>query len=108
MKTRRVDIGYHRGNIGPLGLTHTQVKVLEYIGDHMARRVVAPTIREIADHMGWRTTNSVVCHLNPLVRKGALVMKGGRARSYLPAGLADKLAPLVRDHVKGLIHGEAK
>lgn len=41
-----------------------------------------PTYREIADALGWKSTNSVSYHVRRLVEEGLLEKEQGRARSF--------------------------
>ena len=53
-------------------LTERQGQVLSYIREYAAERGFAPTIREIAERFGLRSTNAVADHLRALERKGAI------------------------------------
>ena len=53
-------------------LTARQKAVLEYIGDSINARGYPPTLREIGNHLGIRSTNGVNDHLRALERKGYL------------------------------------
>ncbi len=58
-------------------LTGRQRQLLEYIADHLRGHGFPPSIREMADHMGIRSTNGVNDHLKALERKGYLERKEG-------------------------------
>jgi len=57
---------------GKLGLTERQRRVLEFINDSIKRRGYPPTLREIGEQMGIRSTNGVNDHLRALEKKGYL------------------------------------
>jgi len=52
-----------------IGLTKRQAQTLDYI----ERQAVPPTLREIGEVMGIRSTNGVNDHLAALVRKGRIL-----------------------------------
>ncbi len=51
-------------------LTDRQHDLLRFIENHLKERGYQPSIREMADHMGIRSTNGVNDHLKALERKG--------------------------------------
>lgn len=51
-------------------LTERQLEVLKFIVDFMREYEIAPTLREIGDAIGIKSSNGVVDHLRALVRKG--------------------------------------
>ena len=51
-------------------LTTRQAEVLAFIKANAA--MYGPTVREIAAALGIKSPNGVVCHLDALVRKGAI------------------------------------
>jgi repressor LexA len=61
-------------------LTNKQKKVLDFIRAQI-RRAVPPTIREIAQHMGFSSTGTVRDYLRALEKKGYLTKGGNMARS---------------------------
>ena len=56
-------------------LTGRQQELLNFIGDHLRDHGYPPSIREMADHMGIRSTNGVNDHLKALERKGYIGRK---------------------------------
>lgn len=70
----------------PKPITDRQREVYDCIVDHCERRGYSPTIREIGVALGIKSTNGVVCHLRPLVRKGWISWTEGRARTIRPIG----------------------
>ena len=65
------------------GLTVKQQDFLDFIGDFTKNMHMAPTIYEIAAHLGVRPSTAFV-HLNALCKKG-VVSRSGKARSILIA-----------------------
>jgi repressor LexA len=53
-------------------LTAKQHAFLEFIAEHVRRTKVWPTYREIVDHFGYRSPNSVTQNLQALEKKGFL------------------------------------
>lgn len=63
-------------------LTRRQQQVLDYVRAHHARQGYWPSIRDIQDHFGFRSTNGVFGHLKALMNKGAISRVPGRARAF--------------------------
>ncbi len=63
-------------------LTQKQQAILDFIRAERARRGFPPTLREIGEHFGLRSTGSVRDHLRALERKGHIVR-----RPYLSRGI---------------------
>src|SRR5512132_3769091 len=69
-------------------LTERQEKILSFIKKSIQDQGYPPTIREIGEHFGIRSTNGVNDHLKALERKGYL-MRGelkSRALSVIDGG----------------------
>jgi repressor LexA len=66
-------------------LTPRQRSIYEYIRGHTLRHGYPPTIREIGEHFGIRSTNGVNDHLKALERKGALRRSESKSRALVPA-----------------------
>jgi repressor LexA len=81
-------------------LTKRQAEVLAFIRDYVTERGAAPTVREIADRFGLRSTNAVVDHLRALERKGVIEREGRSARGIR---LPEERAAAVRVPVVGRI-----
>ena len=64
----------------PKPLTRRQRAILRYVFDHREEHGWAPTVREIGEHFGIRSTTGVVDHLSALERKGMLVRDVGKPR----------------------------
>src|SRR5438477_3910227 len=79
-------------------LTERQEKILAFIKRSIQEQGYPPTIREIGEHFGTRTTNGVNDHLKALERKGYLVRGElkSRALSVIEGG---KPARFVRREV---------
>jgi len=65
-----------------MALTRRQREVLEFIRDWILRRGGSPTVREVAEHFGFRSPLSAKLHIDALVRKGYL-----KKRPFLSRGL---------------------
>ena len=65
------------------GLTERQQKILDFIHESMERRAYAPTMREIADAVGLRSTSAVSYQLNLLAEMGYLVRDANKARTVV-------------------------
>lgn len=71
-------------------LTDRQRAILEYVARHIAEERFPPTIREIGQAMGIRSTNGVNDHLKALERKGYLERGEMKSRALVPTRLAWK------------------
>jgi repressor LexA len=58
-------------------LTERQRQLLEFIEEHVRTHGFPPSIREMADHMGIRSTNGVNDHLKALTKKGYIAKGAG-------------------------------
>ena len=65
-------------------LTERQEMVLQYIETSISQRGYPPTLREIGNHMGIRSTNGVNDHLRALERKGYLAREDMKSRALRP------------------------
>src|SRR5690554_5610360 len=54
-------------------LTSKQHSFLQFLAEHVRKKKVWPTYREIVDHFGYRSPNSVTQNLQALAKKGYLV-----------------------------------
>lgn len=70
-------------------LTERQRQALEYITECLNDRGYPPTLREIGEHMGIRSTNGVNDHLKALERKGYLVREELKSRALRPVDYRD-------------------
>jgi repressor LexA len=65
-------------------LTARQQQALDFISYCLRERGYPPTLREIGEHMGIRSTNGVNDHLKALERKGYLVREELKSRALRP------------------------
>lgn len=70
-------------------LTHRQQQALDFIATCLDQRGYPPTLREIGEHMGIRSTNGVNDHLKALERKGYLVREELKSRALRPVDLPE-------------------
>lgn len=61
-------------------LTTAQRKVLSFIIHRQKKQGSPPTVREIAEHFGYKSTNNVRQHLGLIERKGYLRLIPGKSR----------------------------
>src|SRR5882724_6286277 len=70
------------------GLTGRQEQTLDFIRKSIEERGYPPTLREIGEYMGIRSTNGVNDHLRALERKGYLRREDMKSRALkLVAGM---------------------
>lgn len=60
--------------------TERQGQVLAFVRQYVANHGIAPSTKEIATGMGFRSPNAAVGHLRALQRKGYLTIHPGAAR----------------------------
>jgi len=65
-------------------LTDRQKAVLDFIVESIHDRGYPPTLREIGNHLGIRSTNGVNDHLRALERKGYLTREDMKSRTLRP------------------------
>ena len=70
-------------------LTHRQRQALDFISECLSERGYPPTLREIGEHMGIRSTNGVNDHLKALERKGYLVREELKSRALRPVHMME-------------------
>ena len=74
-------------------LTDRQEQVFEFIRQVMRGEHRPPTVREIAQHFGFRSPKAVTDHLNALERKGFIRRRERKSRNieippqYAPEGV---------------------
>ncbi|MGB1276254.1 MAG: transcriptional repressor LexA [Nannocystaceae bacterium] len=71
-------------------LTQRQRQALDYISNCLTERGYPPTLREIGEHMGIRSTNGVNDHLKALERKGYLVREELKSRALRPVDMINE------------------
>ncbi len=81
-------------------MTSRQRQVYDFIAERIESQGYPPTIREIGDHMGIRSTNGVADHLKALMRKGFLDQAAAsKSRTWRPLPLAAAKAVSARSKV---------
>lgn len=75
------------------GLTKRQQQTLEYIRQSIEQRGYPPTLREIGEYMGIRSTNGVNDHLRALERKGYLRREDMKSRALRLVDVASQSPP---------------
>ena len=83
------------------GLTARQQQILDYITEWILDRGYPPTIREIGEHMGIRSTNGVNDHLKALERKGYLQRDGLKSRALRPTNMSKPVQSNVMPAILG-------
>ena len=63
-------------------LTTRQIEILDYVESHLAQNSYWPSIREIQNGFGFRSTNAVMGHLRAIEKKGYISRMPGLARSF--------------------------
>lgn len=63
-------------------LTTRQHEILGYVQLHFREESYWPSIREIQEHFGFKSTNAVMGHLRALERKGCISRAPGQARTF--------------------------
>ena len=71
------------------GLTERQRQILEFITRRIEEQGYPPTIREIGEQMGIKSTNGVNDHLKALERKGFLKREGLKSRALRPVHMPE-------------------
>jgi repressor LexA len=78
-------------------LTAQQKRILDFIRTHQQTEGVIPTLREIADHFGFRSMTAAADHVRALQRKGHLAGRPRHARSLRVITPLDSLRRQVVD-----------
>ena len=58
-------------------MTAPQARLVAYIRDYQADNQRPPTVREMMEHMGFKSPRSVSYQLDHLVAQGVLIRRGG-------------------------------
>lgn len=74
-------------------LTERQRAVLDFIQSSITERGYPPTLREIGNHLGIRSTNGVNDHLRALERKGYLTREDMKSRTLRLTRMPDGSRP---------------
>src|SRR5436189_5916719 len=72
-------------------LTDRQKQALDFISRSIDSRGYPPTLREIGEHLGIRSTNGVNDHLKALEKKGYLEREDLKSRALRPVCAAPSL-----------------
>lgn len=76
--------------------------------DFVLTRILAgapPSVREVQEHFGFRSTATVREHLDALVEAGELAQESGRDRGYrIPGAFVPGMAPIVGRVHAGALH----
>lgn len=89
-------------------LTGKQMAVLAFIREQTQRRGIPPTVREVANHFGFKSPKAAADHLAALIRKGFVERTPGTARGLrVMEDMSDPNAvepgvPIVGDVAAGL------
>ncbi len=75
----------------PDALTERQREILDFITSSIAERGYPPTLREIGEHFGIRSTNGVNDHLKALEKKGHLRREDLKSRAMRPTAMGEVL-----------------
>jgi repressor LexA len=76
----------------PDALTDRQRDILEFITSSITERGYPPTLREIGEHFGIRSTNGVNDHLKALEKKGHLRREDLKSRAMRPTAMIGREA----------------
>jgi repressor LexA len=82
----------------PEALTKRQKQVLDFISGSINDRGYPPTLREIGEHFGIRSTNGVNDHLKALEKKGHLRREDLKSRAMRPVSMERPEAAVVPLH----------
>jgi len=75
-------------------LTQRQRQVLDFISASISERGFPPTLREIGEHFGIRSTNGVNDHLKALEKKGYLTREDLKSRAMRPVDMPNDVVSL--------------
>jgi repressor LexA len=78
-------------------LTDRQQEILGFITQSIEERGYPPTLREIGEHFGIRSTNGVNDHLRALEKKGHLQREDLKSRALRPVGAPASSVAATRD-----------
>jgi len=76
------------GYVSMQKITDRQKAVLDFIASCIDERGYPPTLREIGNHLGIKSTNGVNDHLRALERKGYLTREDMKSRTLRPTPMA--------------------
>jgi repressor LexA len=70
----------------------TRDKIVKFLKEFTAKKGFAPSVREIAAYLGFKSTKAIKIHLDELAQKGVIKKKSGIARGI---SLADVGMPIL-------------
>lgn len=83
----------------PDHLTDRQQQILDFIADSINGRGFPPTLREIGEHFGIKSTNGVNDHLKALEKKGFLRREDLKSRAMRPVSMSNVVSLAERRRV---------
>src|SRR5690606_25276311 len=83
----------------PEALTRRQRQILDFITASINERGYPPTLREIGEHFGIRSTNGVNDHLKALEKKGHLRREDLKSRAMRPVSMLEDGKAKLRESV---------
>jgi repressor LexA len=86
----------------PDHLTDRQQQILNFIADSINGRGFPPTLREIGEHFGIKSTNGVNDHLKALEKKGFLRREDLKSRAMRPVAMSNVVSLAERRRGSGL------
>ncbi len=84
-------------------LTEKQEKLLNYIKSYTQTKGFAPSLREMADYLGLRSTSTVHQHLQALIKKNYIENSHSTERKAKIGGIKPNIPKLIRIPVAGTI-----
>lgn len=70
----------------PAPLTARQREILDWLSAYIRDHGYSPSLRELVDAFGFKSTNGAMCHLVPLRRKGFVTWLEGHPRTLRVIG----------------------
>lgn len=64
-------------------LTGRQFDILLFVNEYRAKEQCNPTMREIADRFGWKSSNASHTQIFAMSRKGVVELRPGKSRGYV-------------------------
>lgn len=67
-------------------ITEQQLAIYKYIVEYMEENLISPSVREICQGVGLKSTATVHSHLKTLEKKGYITMRATGPRTIRPIG----------------------
>ncbi len=67
-------------------MTKKKDEIYNFIITYMKENLISPTVREICDGVGLKSTASVYSHLKTLQKQNLITMREGETRTIRPLG----------------------